>query len=106
MESVQLRREERRDWPRLTEGRRRGIRRAVGWFRCWDRIEDVENVTNGQDCLYTLWAPVQNENACLFFKKYSKRIPRWRQQNLKPSIENAPLKLVLHDGIWIRNRGR
>lgn len=47
MESVQLRGEERRDWPKLAEGMRGGIRRAVGWLRCWDGIEDVENVTNG-----------------------------------------------------------
>lgn len=47
MESVQLRGEERRDWPRLAEGKRGGIRGAVGWLRSWSRFEDVENVTSG-----------------------------------------------------------
>lgn len=42
MESVQLGGEERSDWPWLADGRRRGVRRAVEWLGCWDRIKDVD----------------------------------------------------------------
>ena len=113
MESMQLRGEERRDWPKWAEGRREGVK---DWLGGWDLGMGPSGMLGmslmGRVIHILWWAQWKIQIS------YSKSINnfKWWQQSLEPNTGNpsrywtlsnsigpTAMDLVLPDGLWIRN---